>query len=211
MEILSSSVSHLNKKDIEKAVDILSEAFMDYPFPAAVIKNVDRRRTFMREIARIEIRYSLKKGCVLTLGGEFREVSVWHDSAKQPSYLSYFSSLSLSSLRLLFCASSEEYKAINYSANELYTTKKQLNIPENTAELSIIGVHPDNHGEGRAARLIRPVLAELAAKGQNCIVVTNTEKNKTIYQKMGFETLSDKTDERGVRMIILFFDCGKRE
>lgn len=204
MVLNGDGLSRLQKKDINKALDILSDAFENYAFPASLIKNPDKRRIFVREMLKFEVKYCLKRGNAYTLGGDFKEVSLWHDDAKpipQKAYLPYFS---LSSFRLLKIKSSE-LKAIQKTALYIDQVKMKLSLPENTTELAVVGVSPANQGEGRAAKMIRACLALLCKEKRNCLVITNTEKNKGIYTRLGFNPVFDDIDCNGIRIIMLLY------
>ncbi|NCA93410.1 N-acetyltransferase [bacterium] len=208
MIIKDDKLCKLDKKDIDKALDILGEAFANYAFPSMLIKDDSSRRSFVREMLKFEVKYCQRRGNAYTLGAEFKEISLWHDSWRPVSKFQYFSCFSFSSLRM-FKLDGKELKTIQQSASFLDKAKKSLKLSDNTAELVVIGVLPSAQGEGRAAKMIRTALSELKAEGKNCIVVTNTEKNKGIYQKLGFTSLYDEVDSNGIRFIILYFDCNQ--
>jgi ribosomal protein S18 acetylase RimI-like enzyme len=176
----------LNRKELKRAINIATDAFMDYPLPGGFVSDRNKRRITLYEMFKIDFRYSLRHGEIYTLGGDFQEVAVFHSSAKPVSDLKMIPYLSFSSLRLLTSISIREFSRLKTAVNEIMKAKAELDLPPDTAELYILAVNPINQGEGRAARLIRGVLSVLKSCGKSCLVLTNNEKNKAIYEKLGF-------------------------
>ena len=57
--------------------------------------------------------------------------------------------------------------------------------------LQIIGVDPEYHGQGFSSQLIRPMLERIDRERMPCFLETNTKKNVAIYQRFGFEVISE--------------------
>lgn len=202
MENNNISLHNLEKKDIEKAINILVEAFIEYPMPGGIIKSIKRRRIALRELFKYEIKRCLRHGNVLTLGGDFKGVSVWRNDLKLSNELSYLPYTSWSSLRLLTAITFSEARKIFRITKEIMRIIDGLNLAQNTAELFILGVHPDNSGQGRAGKIIRAMLANYDSEGRDCLVMTNNSTNKKIYEKLGFVTIEDRMIE-DIRIIYL--------
>ncbi len=135
----NANLYSLQKKDIEKALDILVEAFIEYFFPAAIIKDIKRRRIAVRELFKYEVKRCMKVGKALALEEDFREVSIWRDDQKIVSELGYLPYSSWSSLRLLTSITFGEAKKIQRITDKIIAIKKSLNFSEDTAELLYSG------------------------------------------------------------------------
>lgn len=185
----------LKKKDAKKAAKILADAFLDYPIVDKLIPNKKRRWITLYEIFKIELKYAIKNNYVYSLP-DFSEVAIWKSDASLPNYFSYAFSFSLSSFKLLYSISGREFKELSILVNDINKTKSQLILPNKTAELFFIGVMPEKQGQGRAGKLIKPMLNKLEDEDYSCLVLTNTELNKSYYERFGFETIKSSYDNR---------------
>lgn len=57
--------------------------------------------------------------------------------------------------------------------------------------LQIIGVDPPYQGQGFSSQLLRPVLERIDRDRMTCFLETNNRKNVAIYQRFGFEIVSE--------------------
>lgn len=179
----------LRMEDVDKAAVICAEAFKDYPVHSIIVDE-SRRIIAMQEVIKGEIKLAIKNNMAFTLGGDFQEVSLWKDANKKPSILSYIRFLSLISIyRLIKNTTREERKKLSLLQKKVLKMRKDLAIPEKCAELNVIAINPEYQGQGRASKIIRTALSELKEQGLSCLLMTNTEKNRTIYEKLGFEVV----------------------
>jgi predicted acetyltransferase len=59
--------------------------------------------------------------------------------------------------------------------------------------LQIIGLNLKYQGQGFCSRLVRPMLGRIDQEHLACFLETNTRKNVTIYERFGFEVISEDT------------------
>lgn len=197
INITSDKIYRLDKKDRDKAADIIVEAFMEYPLPGQYI-DPKRRRKALKEMYRVELNQAIHKGLVFTLGGDFREVSIWKDEIKSASKLSYARYVCFSSIRLAYLVRIGESRKVNSAIKKILDAKVKLNLPKNAVELYILAVHPDNQGQGRVSKLLKPILKQMQEEGRPVLVMTNTESNRALYEYLGFkvvEFLDDKEND----------------
>lgn len=192
----NNSLYRLNRSDTEKALDILSDAFLDYPFPGSLIKNREKRKIVLKELFRIEYKRALKCGQIIALSEDFKEVSIWKNTISKPSMFSYYCIYSsFSSIKILTETTKDELNSIKDADNKIMDIKKSLNLPLNTAELYVIGVANEFQGQGRASKLLQAVIDYYESIGKGILIMTNTESNTSFYQKIGFKVIKDFYDE----------------
>ncbi len=198
------SIKVIDLKDFKKARDICVEAFMSYPLHN-FIKDENRRKKVLEQIISTELKYSLKNNQAYYLGYDLREVSIWKNNNKPPSRLAYLRyKTPRTIITLMLNMRREEKKLYSSYIREVLKIRNELILPDQFIELSVIAVHPENQGEKRASRLLRLALEELKAHGLSCMLVTNTNKNKTMYEKFGFNLIKDFYHEQtGMRIIFM--------
>jgi GNAT superfamily N-acetyltransferase len=192
------TVTKLDPRDIKKAANIITDAFMDYPLPGQYVEDIGRRRIALQEMFKVELRKAFKKGSVYTLGEDFQEVAIWKHEVVPESDFAYIKYIRFSTLKLLFYMKPRECIRLFRALRNVSDTKLSLNLPANTAELYIVGVNPANQGQGRLSRLLKPVLNALKDQGRSALVMTNTKSNRKIYEHLGFklvQVLDDKENE----------------
>jgi len=202
-KLSNENLQSLKKRDLKKALCIITDAFLDYPFPGGLIGDRGRRKTALYEMFKIELKYLIRNGFVLTLGGDFKEVAAVKKTTAPVKDSKYIRHLSLSSLKLLSSVSGREFKKITLAVEEIEKVKKTLALPEKTAELFILGVNPENQSEGRGKILVNSITEEMKKQGFSCLVLTNTDKNREIYEKLGF-TLIEKTEDNRFNLVTYF-------
>lgn len=196
MNIESNSIFKLKRKELKKAINIAVDAFMDYPVPGSFIIDKTRRKIVLYEMFKIIFKMAYRNSHIYTLGGDFKEVSLWSDTIEIPKDSAYIRYISLSTIRLMFNANGRELKNLMRAFSEIENVKKKLVLPPNTAELMVLAVSPSCQKQGRAKAMINPILDKLSLDGISCLVITNTEVNRDIYQKMGFQLIEQYYDNR---------------
>jgi ribosomal protein S18 acetylase RimI-like enzyme len=61
--------------------------------------------------------------------------------------------------------------------------------------LWVIGVRPQDQGQGLAGQLVAPILARADGESLPCYLETHVEANVNIYKRLGFEVTSKSTPE----------------
>jgi ribosomal protein S18 acetylase RimI-like enzyme len=196
MLITGKDTSPLLRRDLRKAVRIIADAFIDYPIPGSFIEERDKRFKALREMFKVELKFSLRHSFVRTLPGEFKEVAIFRHNTEIIKGKKYIPYASISTLGMMFYISGREMKKLDMAVSKIERVKKTLTLPEKTAELYILAVSPNHQGEGRASKLLRPILNELKEQGISCLLMTNKEVNCRIYEKLGFKIIEELFDPR---------------
>lgn len=206
MKIRLNNLYYLKRSDAKRAASVIAEAFMDYPIPGSFISDINKRKTTLKEIFKLELRYSISNETVVSLSNEIKEVAIIRKSTNTIKEYKYIPYLSLSSFRLITSMSGREMKKLTLAIKEIEKEKDSLILPDRTAELFILAVNPACQGEGRSSRLVKPILMDLKEQGYSTLVMTNTETNTAIYTKMGFELINKYYDSRSdINVFFLLF------
>ncbi|MGI2335992.1 MAG: GNAT family N-acetyltransferase [Dehalogenimonas sp.] len=181
-------LARLNKKDLDQAADVLARAFTDYELLKYYYPDEAQRWKFARTFGLIAISVCLKYGEVYTVSKEFEGISAWLPPGKAPfNSWQMIRSVSPSVIMDFGRLGAKKMQAYNSFADDMH---RQL-APYPHWYLQILGIDPAWQGKGMSRRLVRPLLERFDLENLPCYLETNTEKNVAIYQRFGFEVLSE--------------------
>jgi ribosomal protein S18 acetylase RimI-like enzyme len=92
-------------------------------------------------------------------------------------------------LRLMKIGSDAGMRFNEYDRFTLETHKRIMK--DNHQYIMLIGVDPNQQGQGYGSRLMLPVLKAAEEKGQACYLETHNSKNVSFYEKFGFKVVSE--------------------
>ena len=85
--------------------------------------------------------------------------------------------------------------------------ESKLNLIEGTVFIDLFAVQPPKQGQKLGSKLMRKLFAECEKKGVDVLLYTNTQRNESIYNHFGYETVSAvHDDETGSDT---FFELGR--
>lgn len=180
----------LTKEDIDKGADVTSKAFYDYPMMKYIfgdkltLENVKVVQKFL-------ITYGVLYGEAFASSINMEGVILFTDFKKYN--FSLYRSLRCGILSLIKMGGNEG-KDIGRRFNEFdsFTLKKHKElIKEPHQYLILIGVDPEKQGEGFGSKMMYPFMKLAEEKGQPCYTETHGDKNVNMYQKYGFEVVSE--------------------
>ena len=82
----------------------------------------------------------------------------------------------------------ENMRAIFRRAEEL---EAELSFKEGTVYVECFAVQTPRQGQKLGSRLMRQLFAQCDGKGRDVMLFTNTEKNRAIYEHLGFECIRE--------------------
>lgn len=176
----------LGRNDIPQASAMLARAFFSDPKMTHLLPDGIARTDRSRFLFEFELRYGLIYGEVYATSPACEGVCVWLPSEK--SAISLWRAFRAGGFRLRGQLGPEGFNrlmAFSDRVDELHV--QHLSVPH--TYLFFIGVDPGYQGKGYAARLIRPMLERLDAKGMPCYLNTQNEKNAGLYQHFGFRVV----------------------
>ena len=178
----------VKRKNIQKAIDCLAEAFADEPMCNYVFSKVDSKEEALTAYFEYGVKYGIRYGQVYTTSEKFEGVAIWI-----PSYHADFSnwkSIKSGGIKMI---SKLGFKIINQIG---IINKHLVELRENLVKephwfLSPIGVKPEFQGKGFASKLIRPFLNFLDTQQISCFLDTMSQENLAIYERYGFEVVGE--------------------
>lgn len=177
----------LASADALTAANVLARAFAEDPLWCYLLPDPAKRRKALHISFRAIVPWYVKQGQVYGVGQPLEGVAIWQppQGAAQPIRAAWTALLSQHTLRLLFSPTVWIFRR----AIPIFSQFERMHrhyAPMPHYYLSTIGVLPELHGQGRASRLIQPVLAQ--ADAQRCVVYTETmtPSNVPIYEHYGF-------------------------
>ena len=175
---LMSDLYKLQKKDIQKATNVIANAFSDDPMRKIIFNDEDKNRV----ITEIMLRFCMKYGNIYSTSGDFegvlaiaphdKEMNVWRIIRSG----AFFLSMKLASY-------AEKMKAMSVPIEE---AKKDLNLGE-YIYLFIIGVSQEFQGKGFGGKLLRAVIEKAELERKPIYLETQKEENVKLYEKYGFD------------------------
>jgi len=172
--------------DLDAAVEVMTQAFYDYPLWTHLVPDEQRRSRLLPAFFRTFLRLAIESGEAYGIGKPPQGVAVWvvarqgDDWTSRPSELAY-----LELLRdPLFTSPS--------SALSLFSTLDELQIrhaPGPHLYLSSMAVAAEARGRGVASLLVRPFLALADESSLPAYTETVNPSNVGLYEHFGFTVL----------------------
>lgn len=167
------SVRPLSTDDLDRASEVLGEAFADYPWTnwcVAEDSHVER----VTSLQRIYLEH-----LALPHGKAYIDASGHGVAAFLPPDVPEPDEDVLAKIMELHGDGLERIVAAEEQLAD-------LPVPENAWSLATIGTTPSSRGTGLGTALLKHGLAELDRTGQSCWLDTSTERNLPLYQRLGF-------------------------
>jgi ribosomal protein S18 acetylase RimI-like enzyme len=178
----------LTKKDRDAGAAVLGRAFAEYELLQYYFQDETRWRAVAQTFGFIALSVCLKYGEVYASSEKLEGVAGWLPPGKAPfGGWQVMGSVPFSVLFRSGCQGASRMQAYN---RYLYDLHRKL-APYPHWYLHIIGVEPAYHGQGFASRLVRPALERIDQEQMPCFVETHNRKNVAIYQRYGFEVVSE--------------------
>ena len=176
----------LSLDDVDKASDVLRDAFYNYPTFKYLFPDIDARQRKLKTLMEFFIKCGLLNGEVYAPSENIEGVAIWYDSGKVDLSLQDLFRAGLPLLVLgLNPALFIKLKGIG---NAKKANRKKLMRGEYYL-LDVIGVDPAFAGKGYGRLLIESKLEQIKEQGMNCFVETSNTENMDYYKHFGFDLL----------------------
>lgn len=174
-------VSLASKKDMPEAIEIIAKSFRDNPSVNWVIKNDSKDNKRIRELARFSFKTALRRNGAYISGNRKGIALCYKYNIKKESLADYWDQLVLT----FKCIG--PMRVMEVLKRESYTKSKR---PESGEFLYFwfYGVMPGFNGQGDALELKEKILHLADSEKLPIYLETSIEKNRTVYQRYGFET-----------------------
>ena len=174
---LFDDLYQVQKKDLRRVVDVLTDAFSEDSMWHEVFKNEDKNRA----LTEVMVRFCLKYGNVLStsdnlegvmaLASHNKEMTLWRIIRSG----AFFLSLKIAS----------EAKIMKVLTSAVEEAKKDLNS-DPYIHLLIMGVSQEYQGKGHGGKLLRAVIEKAETERKPIYLETQKEANVSLYEKYGF-------------------------
>lgn len=173
----------LTPSDAPAAAEVLARAFVGDPLWRWLLPEQAKRAALVQQCFRAAAPVFIASALAFGVGAPLEGVAVW--SAPDQARPRIETLLSPNLLALVF---SPLLTVIPRAAPIFgrFETMQRRYAPEPHYALNTIGVSPNAQGRGRAAALLRPVLAQADTRGLTVYTETMTPENVSFYEHYGF-------------------------
>jgi len=180
----------LDKKDSDRAAEVLGRAFYDDPLVLYAYAEGERSEEDLHYFFLTAVKYCLKYGEAYAPTAEIEGAALWLPSDKCP--ITFWRMLRVASLWSMFKMVRRigfgRMKSMAHIGGFLDKAHERL-APFEHCYLQTLGVDPAHQGKSYAGKLLRPMFARLDAEGMPCYLDTLTQRNVEIYEHLGFKVL----------------------
>ncbi len=174
---LFSDLYKIRKKDLNNAVNVLTDAFSEESMWKEVFKNEEKNRA----LTEVMVRFCLKYGNVLSTSENLEGVMAITPHDKDMTALRVIRSGAF----ILSMKIAKEAKIMKGLSNAIEEAKKSLNLGP-YIHLLIMGVSQEFQGKCFGGKLLRAVIEKAETERKPIYLETQKEENVTLYEKYGF-------------------------
>jgi GNAT superfamily N-acetyltransferase len=167
----------------------LAKAFHDDPAWINVIPDEYERKKKLPSVFEYVVRYSLKYGDVYAPTENLEGIATWvpHTTVEK----SIWRILRSGAFRAALKMGSEIGNRVDKLFDQIDKDRREHMKDKSYLYLQAIGVLPEFQGQGLGGRLLKPMFAKADKEGILIYLETETETNRQIYSKYGFQTLKE--------------------
>lgn len=184
--------------DLDRAAEVLGEAFADYPWTRWTVDPSDHQRRIVA-LQRIALEhFALRFGgvSVSTVDGDVRSVVAWNDSE----------AASASELDAAVAHQVAELEGSRHDASKLAEHQVERALPSDRhLYLATVGTSPMMQGQGLATKTLAPLLEVADDRGLEVWLETSRASNADFYERRGFEVASQFAIDRGGPTVWVMF------
>ena len=174
---LFDNLHKIQKKDLQNAVNVLTDAFSEESMWKEVFKNEEKNRA----LTEVMVRFCLKYGNVVSTSEDTEGVMAIAPYDKD-----------MTTWRIIRCGAfflsmqiAGEAKIMQVLTKAVEEAKKSLNLGP-YIHLLIMGVSQEFQGKGFGGQLLRAVIEKAETEGKPIYLETQKEANVSLYEKYGF-------------------------
>ena len=174
---LFDNLHKIQKKDLQNAVNVLTDAFSEESMWKEVFKNEEKNRA----LTEVMVRFCLKYGNVVSTSENIEGVMAIAPYDKD-----------MTTWRIILCGAfflsmqiAGEAKIMQVLTKAVEEAKKSLNLGP-YIHLLIMGVSQEFQGKGFGGQLLRAVIEKAEIEELPIYLETQKEANVSLYEKYGF-------------------------
>ena len=174
---LINDLYKIQKKNLKKAVNVITSAFSKESMWKEVFSDEEKNRI----LTEVMVRFCLKYGNVFATSNRFEGVMAIAPHDKEMSAWTLLRSGALF-LSMKISNEAEKMKILSDAVEE---AKKSLNL-QKYIHLLIMGVSLDCHGKGFGGKMIKALIEKSEIQNIPIYLETQKEENVSLYEKYGF-------------------------
>lgn len=166
--------------DLDRAAEVLGDAFADYPWTRWTVDPFEHRRRIiaLQRIALEHFAFPLGAVSVSTIGGEIQSVAAWSDSA----------AMSVGAVDRAVLAHVAELEGSRHDASKSAERQvERLRPKKRHLFLGTVGTTREMQGRGLATKTLAPLLQAGDDNALEVWLETSSESNVSFYRRRGFE------------------------
>jgi hypothetical protein len=188
MENYFTDLIRVEKKDLSKAAETISYAFMEDPLSIFFFPDESTRYQNLLIYFHVRINYGIRFGEVYATSNNFEGVVSWIPDKK--SHITFWRGMITGGMKLYTKFGRSKVTRM-FEVGD-YTTHFRESVAKLPyIQLSPIGVHPEEQGKGFGSKLIEPMMNKLDMKNYNCYLETQEESNIGFYQRFNFKVVKE--------------------
>jgi ribosomal protein S18 acetylase RimI-like enzyme len=184
----TNKLLRLTLKERDAGAAVLGRAFTEYELLRYYFGDETTRRAVAETFGFIALSVCLRYGEVYASSEKMEGVSAWLPLGKAP--FGVWQIIRSVPLSVLFRFGRQGASRMQAYGRYVINLHRKL-VPYPHWYLQIIGVDPAYQRQGFSSQLISPMLERIDREHLSCFLETNTEKNVAIYQRFGFEVVSE--------------------
>jgi len=180
----------LNKSHAKCAVEVLAEAFQNYPLLNYYYPDRLTKKRIAHYYLSFAVFSSIRYGEIYATSHNFEGVAVWIPSDKYP--VTFWRLVRSVPLSVIFGLGRYGGNKMRHLGEHIDAVHQRL-APFKHWFLQTVGVAPRFRGKGYASKLLKPMLTRTDEEGLPCYVDTLDEYNVPIYEHLGFKVVDKFT------------------
>lgn len=177
----------LTMDDLDDAIKIYAEAFVDDPLFQYFLPNENSRLKTLYSFFRAVMKYSIQFGEIYGIGEPLGGLALWETPlVKKKIKLRGFVQCRFE--RVIFSPFFWTFlraARVGLKAKKLHKKYAQ----GDHFYLNILAVHPDFQGNGLATKLVKPMIKKARDHGMDVYLETSNKENVPMYEHLGFEAV----------------------
>ena len=178
----------IEKKDIDKAVRVLSSSFIDYPTFRFIFPDDQYRKKKLKHLFTFFVKFGMLNGEVLATSQNIEGISIWFDSNNLKSSLISYLKAGLASV--IFKIDPKSFKRFTEIGSIKQKTRSDI-LNTSYYYIDFVGVDPQYQKQGFSLLLIEEKLNYCDRMKIPCYVETSNQENVPFYLKFGFKIIHE--------------------
>ncbi|MGD9381995.1 MAG: GNAT family N-acetyltransferase [Candidatus Thorarchaeota archaeon] len=177
---------NVTKRDMEKVIETLVQAFIDDHLLGYFFPEPETRLRFLPKFFNYRVKNGLLYGKVLATSENIEGVVILTQS--KYNEFSWLRAIRTGGIGLYRTTGSEILSRMR-EVESFVINKRDECISEPHWYLGSLAVHPDYQGKGLASKLVRPVLEMCSSQNKPCVLETQGEGLVEVYKHYGFDVI----------------------